>query len=704
MSQINPTDHSNNSSTETATLEWRRGGLPFSPEFDDFYFSPGNGLEESRYIFLQQNRLEQRWQALAESDTFVIGETGFGSGLNFLASWQLWLQTAPIGARLHFVSVEKHPLHCDDLRRALALWPEISSLAEQLLSSYPKCLHSGFHRLHFDTPNAGSVTLTLLIGDATDCLEQLQATDRLESSKPSRLIDAWFLDGFTPAKNPEMWSEKLFSLLSRLSHCDTTLATFAAASRVKKSLTDNNFKIKTLPGFAKKREMVSAVFIPDKTPKKKATEGAATPDKKPPQRKQKHKSLAWHVHTPPAVKQRTALIIGGGIAGSQSAYALAQRGWKVTLIEQHQTLANEASGNPQGVLYGKLSHRRETLSDFNLFTLQFAERFYTPFLTQDTNLGATCGVLQTSHSDKTDAQQRKLIDALGDQTLVEKLTQQQASLVAGVELSRGGLFFPGGGWLSPSKMCQTLTEHPNISLITGRHVDQLIHDNGTWSAINTGNKIASASLAIICNANAAKRLSQAQQLPIKPVRGQISYLNEDKSLGHLKTVLCGEGYIAPAHNHQHCLGATFDTKSQSLQTQVSDHLKNFEKIKGQYPQWLATLNPEEYANSSQGRTGLRCTTPDYLPLVGPAPKYERYTQDFEALRRNAKANISIEGDNWPGLYLNVGYGSRGIAYSPLCAELLASMIHGEPYPVSHQLQAALHPARFIIRDLMRNKI
>ena len=253
-------------------------------------------------------------------------------------------------------------------------------------------------------------------------------------------------------------------------------------------------------------------------------------------------------------------------------------------------------------------------------------------------------------------------------------------------------------------MCQTLTEHPNISLITGRHVDQLIHDNGTWSAINTGNKIASASLAIICNANAAKRLSQAQQLPIKPVRGQISYLNEDKSLGHLKTVLCGEGYIAPAHNHQHCLGATFDTKSQSLQTQVSDHLKNFEKIKGQYPQWLATLNPEEYANSSQGRTGLRCTTPDYLPLVGPAPKYERYTQDFEALRRNAKANISTEGDNWPGLYLNVGYGSRGIAYSPLCAELLASMILGEPYPVSHQLQAALHPARFIIRDLMRNKI
>ena len=194
-----------------ARLQWQ-GQEPLASDYDDIYFSRGSGLEESRYVFLENNHLPQRWRGC---DCFTIAETGFGTALNFLLTWQLWREQAESGQQLHFISVEGHPLTADDLSRATAAWPELQSLAEQLLAAYPK-LVSGTHRIHF----GDGVSLTLLFGEVSSALSTLQAK-----------VDAWFLDGFDPAKNPAMWCEPLYQQMAKLTAPQGTFATFTEIGR-----------------------------------------------------------------------------------------------------------------------------------------------------------------------------------------------------------------------------------------------------------------------------------------------------------------------------------------------------------------------------------------------------------------------------------------------------------------------------------------
>ena len=205
--------------TSHAQLDWDDQGQPMSREFGDVYFSRASGLEETRHVFLAHNALAERFAALPADGRLCIGETGFGTGLNFLCAWQLFDRCANAEARLHFVSVERYPLAHEDLARALALWPELAPWAEPLLAQYVG-IHPGFQRLSFA---GGRVVLTLLIGDVLDCLPQLDAR-----------IDAWFLDGFSPAKNPQMWTAELFAQLARLSAAGATLATFTCAGFVRR--------------------------------------------------------------------------------------------------------------------------------------------------------------------------------------------------------------------------------------------------------------------------------------------------------------------------------------------------------------------------------------------------------------------------------------------------------------------------------------
>ena len=313
-------------SIEHTHLNWDEHGQPLSSQFDDVYFSRSSGLAESQHVFIQHNQLAERFAELQDGDTFVIGETGFGTGLNFLCAWQCFLAHAPAGARLQFISVEKYPLSRADLDQALALWPQLSVLREQLLQQY-LAIHSGFQ--HFPLAN-GRISLTLLIGDALTMLEQLDGK-----------VDAWFLDGFAPAKNPEMWNEQVFAQLARLAKADTTIATFTSAGFVRRGLLAAGFAVQRVPGFGHKREMLAGHFQSLDEPAHSST--TTTPWFARPQQ---HRLAA---------EQRHAIIIGAGIAGCASAASLAARGWRVTLIEQHKKIAQEASGNAQGILYLKLS-------------------------------------------------------------------------------------------------------------------------------------------------------------------------------------------------------------------------------------------------------------------------------------------------------------------------------------------------------------
>lgn len=677
-----------------AQLQWDEQGQPVSSQFGDIYFTTENGLEETRHVFLQHNQLSERWADLGDTDSFCIAETGFGSGLNFLAAWELWLAAAPASAQLHFVSVEKYPLSKADLSRALALWPSLAGLSAQLVANYPCILGTGFHRLNFLN---GRVRLTLIIDDAALGFGKLLTSPHPLFSSRGAKVDAWFLDGFAPAKNPAMWSQPLFDAIGKLSRPGTTVATFSAAALVKHGLRQQGFSVQKVAGFGRKREMVKGIYTADglvqPKPEDYSFRGSFSPYPVP-----------WAIPAnPPITKNRQVIVIGGGLAGCHSARALAERGWRVTLLERHPRLAEGGSGNPQGVVYAKLSPLNETQAAFNLASLQYALRHYQQYWP---DCGSQCGVLQLAYKPTEHKLQELLHErfaSAGD--LVEFVDAERASQIAGVALPYSGLYFPQAGWINPRKLCAALTDHPNIHLVcqvNALDLQQPSSEGGDWQVMAGTSPVATAPVIIIANAADALNFSQANHLPIKAIRGQVTYLPETAASPLLKSVVCAEGYISPASEGIFCSGATFNLRYNSSELRSSDHLANLKHLGEHMPaiarQWQG-INPELL----QGRVGFRCTLPDYLPAVGPAPIGEDLKRDFAPLRKNAKAGITTPGSYFPGLYLNIGYGARALAYSPLCAELLAGQINNEPLALATELANALNPARFIIRDIIKNK-
>jgi tRNA 5-methylaminomethyl-2-thiouridine biosynthesis bifunctional protein len=677
--------------TNSADITWDAEGQPSSRLFADIYFSSASGIEESRYVFIQHNDLIQRWQALAEGSSFVIAETGFGSGLNFLVAWQTWLNSAPVDATLHFISVEKYPLLKADLIQALSLWTDLQPLTQQLVAQYPSVDARGFHRLHF-----GQVQLTLIFDDAVAGLRELSAIEN-PGERVRRLdcgwtpftdnrsaIDAWFLDGFSPTKNPQMWSPELFAMMATLSGPTTTFATFTAAGLVRRGLQEVGFAVRKTPGFGPKRDMICGQFI-----------GA---DNHPPALRRP--SPSWHLCLRQQPAPKDIAIVGAGLAGCHTAYALAEQGFQVTLIDRSDIAAG-ASGNPQGVVYSKLSPVPGILGEFNVAALCFALRFYHR-LGLFAECGEACGVLQVAEDEETWRQQQSLAEVFRKSPeLVQCLDRDAASLVAGIELNQGGLWLPLAGWLDPAQLCRILVQHPNIHVIRQTEVHALERSKARWRLFDQlGNGLCDADAVVIACAHTAKNFPQFAHLPTKSIRGQISLAADTDQTRPLRTILCGQGYVAPSRRGQHVLGASFNLTEQSLVNRWEEHQENLRQIHPLAPA-LAGLNISQL---DHGRASLRCTTPDYLPLVGPAPDLERMTERFGIYRKNARATVDAPGEYWPGLFLNIGHGSKGLTYTPLCAQLLASMISNQPLPLSRNLTQHIHSARFLLRDLARNRL
>jgi len=686
------TDSHINTITDTITnaqLQWDEDGQPVSRVFGDVYFSRANGLAETRHVFLHHNQLSERWQALNEGEHFTIAETGFGSGLNFLAAWQLWINTAPNTAQLHFVTVEKFPLHKTDLIRALALWPELNELSTQLISAYPVFIGSGFHRLSFMN---GRIKLTLIINDAALGFQQLLATSHPLFAGECAKVDAWFLDGFAPSKNPQIWSDALFVTIKLLSHSHTTAATFSAAAIVKNGLKNAGFAVQKVAGFGRKREMVTATFTAEPialNPADFLYRGSFSPYPVP-------WTINTHKNNP---TEKHALVIGGGLAGCSSARALAERGWQVTLIERHAELAQEASGNPQGVLYAKLSHKTEMQAEFNLAALQFALHYYADLWP---HIGNQTGVVQLAYCEQEQQLHQQLRDKFSATSeLVQFISAEEASQLAGVALDFSALYFPQAGWIYPRALCDYWVNHPAINVITNTTALELHRTGNEWQ-LKTNQQVFTAPCVVIANARDAKAIALTQHLPIKAIRGQTTYLPQNEISQALTTVVCSEGYISPAHQGMHCTGATFNLKDESTEVRPADHQVNINNLAQFTPAlaapWLA-LNP----NTLAGRVAFRCTLPDYLPAVGAVAVEDAMERDFAPLRKNSRAGIPLAGSYWPGLYVNIGHGSRGLAYTPLCAELLAAQINHEILPMPQDMANALNPARFLIRDLIKNK-
>lgn len=682
---------SESAASKAARIFWDEDGQPLSSRYDDVYFSRNNGLAESRYVFLQQNHLAERW-ADWQHHTFHIGETGFGSGLNFLAAWQLWAQSDRRPSVLHFISVENEPLLREDLARAMALWPELSVLAEEFMAAYPQLPLEGFHNFKFA---GGQVRLTLIIDDAARGLDQLLQSDhpRYRQSFHGGM-DAWFLDGFAPAKNPGMWQPALFEAVAALSKEGTSLATFTAAGLVRRELQRVGFTVEKRPGYGHKREMVAARYAGQ------SENSAGQWDKRG------RYSPPWQVFTANAGQAKEAVVIGAGLAGCHTARALAERGWQVAVVDAAPQVASGASGNPQGIVYGKLSPDSDALPQFNLAALRHAQQFYAPYWARG-DLGTRCGVLVLPrHQNEVQLQQRVAARFARDSDFLRLLSRDDASALAGVSLPSGGLFYPNLGWLLPTELCRALLDHANITVSTGINISALHYDSSgqCWQLDSPQGKVAESANVVVANSYHALTFEQIRQLPLKAIRGQLSYFSDEKI--PLKTVVCGDGYIAPAHKIGAALlqsfGATFTLHEQRPEVLPADHHSNLDSISTLFSG--PTPQGEQVIAQLQGRTAFRCSTPDYLPLVGPAPDYPAFVNRYGLLSRNARTPIHEAGCFLPGLYLNVGHGSRGLAYAALTAEILAAQMNAELLPVARDLATALNPGRFIIRDLIRRRI
>ncbi|MBX9913929.1 MAG: bifunctional tRNA (5-methylaminomethyl-2-thiouridine)(34)-methyltransferase MnmD/FAD-dependent 5-carboxymethylaminomethyl-2-thiouridine(34) oxidoreductase MnmC [Pseudomonadaceae bacterium] len=647
--------------SQHADLTWDAAGQPRSSLFDDVYFATDGGLAETRHVFLQQNNLAERFAALPAGGQLVIGETGFGSGLNFLCAWQLFEQTAASDCRLHFVSVEKYPLTRSDLQRALALWPELAVYSEALLAQYV-AVHPGFQRFSLA---GGRISLTLLIGDVLEQLPELEAS-----------IDAWFLDGFAPQRNPQMWCPELFTQLARLSHADTSISTFCSAGDVRRALNAAGFKMKRVPGIGRKWEVLKGQFI-----------GPLSSSDTP-----------WFDRPHFNPQSRHALVIGAGLAGCASAASLAARGWQVTLLERHHAIAQEASGNPQGVLYLKLSAHGTALSRLIVSGFGYTRRLLEQLHSND---WAACGVLQLALSDKELSKQAQLAQAF-PVDLLHSLNQAQAEQQAGIALPAGGLFYPDGGWVHPPALCSLLSRHPQIRLLTHSEVLDLSPHPDGWQASSQGQPLACAPVVVLAGAGDIQRFAQATELPLKRIRGQITRLAQTASSAQLRTVVCAEGYVAPARNGEHTLGASFDFNNTELSTTSGEHASNLQLLEEISTDLAARLHSAELDPASlQGRAAFRCTSPDYLPIVGPLADHKAFLAQYAKLSKNANWRTDQPCPWLDGLYVNSGHGSRGLISAPLSGELLAAWLNNEPLPVPREVAQACHPNRFAVRRLVR---
>jgi len=629
-----------------ARLAFTAEGTPWSEAHGDIYHSADGGAAQAQHVFLGGNGLPARWRERAR---FTVLETGFGLGLNFLATWQAWRDDPARPTRLDFVSVEKHPFRREDLAALHARLQAFAPLATALEAGWP-LLVPGVHRLEFEDAR---VVLTLVFGDAT------QAVPRLRLS-----ADAIFLDGFTPAKNPELWDLAMMRGLARLAAPGASAATWSVARGVREALAAVDFETELRPGFGAKREMTVARHVP-------------------------RRARA----VPPARASRTAIVIGAGLAGAAVCERLCARGWQVTLIERQTRPGTETSGNHAAVF-----HPVVTSDDSHLARLTRAGTLAS--VTRWRALEAAgarlrwdcCGVLQLARDAREEgAQQAATAQLALPAEWVSAVTQEEASVHAGLALAAGGLWFPGAGWMRPISLVEASLSAcgPRLQTRYGCTVGALEPLSAGWRVRDTeGKAFAEAEVVVLANALGASALAPRAPTALRRVRGQVSHLPADRVDAPHAVVLRG-GALLPSVDGLCLLGASYDFDDADPALRLESHVGNLERLARIAPALAQGID----AASLDGRVAFRAVSPDRLPLVGAMPAASS-TRDPVRLRDLARA---------PGLYAAFGYGSRGLVWSALAAELLASQIDGDPLPLEGDLVDSIDPGRFIVRASARGR-
>jgi tRNA 5-methylaminomethyl-2-thiouridine biosynthesis bifunctional protein len=647
-----------------ACIEWR-DGVPFAPLFGDVYHARAGAFEQARQVFLAGNGLPARWQG---RERFVVLETGFGLGNNFLATWAAWRDDPARARRLVFVSIEKHPPTAADMARAHAGSPE-PALAAQLTAAWPPLAH-GLHTLEFE---GGAVTLLLALGDLASWLPELQLQ-----------ADAIYLDGFAPARNAPMWDARVLRSLARLAAPGATAATWSASRAARDALAGAGFHARHVPGFAGKREMTVA-----------QADTAATA--------RRHGAPAGRLPPPQA---RHALVVGAGLAGASAARALARQGLQVTVLDEAARPASAASGNPAGLFHGVVHAHDGAHAQLLRAAALRAAQVYRPLVDSGRVPGSVAGLLRGAAD----------LDADGLQALASRfppdyataLSREQASAMAGCPLAGPAWWYPGGGWLSPAALVQAWLNEPAVAWQGGRKVARLQQTPaGRWQAVgDDGQMLAEADLAVVAAAGTTARLlephTDAASWPWRRTRGQLSIVRaaEAAALPRPALPLASGGYLialpAPLGGGLLC-GATSQPDDDDSALRTEDHQANLaqiERLTGGAPQVPeAWFTP--HGGALSGRVAWRLGCDDRLPVLGGVPLPGAGLAGAHRLEQPRHV------PRVPGLYVFAALGSRGITWAPLLGEVLAAGIVGAALPLPGSLMDAIDAARFVSRAARR---
>jgi len=610
-------------------VEWRADGIPRSARFDDIYHSESGAAAQARHVFLRGCGLPAAWAGRAQ---WRILETGFGLGLNFLTTWQAWRADPNRCRLLHFVSIEAYPVSREDLLRAAAHSPDLLSLAEALAAQWHGLL-PGFHRLWLDE---GQVLLTLCIGDVQPMLR----AQRFET-------DSIYLDGFSPDRNPGMWSAETLKAVSRFARRGTRVATWSIARPVRDALAQCGFKVAKAPGLPPKRDCLQGVYEP-----------------------------AWETRRRSPSREEIAApghcaVIGAGLAGAAIASSLARRGWTVTVLDAADQPATGASGLPVGVLAPHVSPDDALLSRLTRAGIRAVWPQLEKWLLEGRDWGAT-GVVERRAPG--DARLPPAWTAQGANESWHATAEQLRAL--GLPADADAIWHVRAGWVRPARLVQACLAQPGIRVETGRRVTRIEASNEgspRWTLRGADGEIFMQADRVVIAAGFDSR-TLASGLPLQPVRGQVAWGVAPHGSNLPALPINGDGHLiahVPAEGGELWLtGATFDRDSDDRALRPDENEVNFEKLRRLHPDAAARLLRDFESGQVQAWAGVRCASGDRRPLVGP-----------------------MQPEAEDGIWVCTALGSRGMSFAALCAELLAARWHGEPLPLPAKLASALDTRR-----------
>lgn len=608
------------------TIDWKDDGTPVAREAGDVYFTAGDGLAETRAVFLKGCGLPEAWTG---RDEFTIAETGFGTGLNFLALCELWQAHRPKpDAWLHFVSFEGFPLKKEDAARALDAWPELTTYADRLLAAWP----GPVRRVHqIVWPDLG-ITLTLHLGDIHNTLPQ----SRFQA-------DAWFLDGFSPAKNEAMWSSDLYGLIAARSKPGAVIGTFTVAGAVRRGLADAGFQVAKAPGHGRKRERLEAKLSqpPAPAPDVFGLRGLASPARK-------------------------IAILGAGIAGASAAHALSLRGADVTVFDP-VGIASGASGNPLALLMPRLDAADTAQARFAIDAYLAARQTYAGMEgAHETNVRQT---------PKDEPEAARIANLLADPPF--PLEDLEA-------ISGGGLLHKRAMILEPERIVGELLKNVRVKI---GEVDASLMDR----TVN-GERF---DVLILANGMAA-----CQYLDWLELEGRLGQVEHVSGAAPVDADAVTRGHYALALRDERLWGATFEPIATGTPPATSDTARqqNAEALQELSPWWRR--DAVDFPVSS--RAAVRATTAGRMPLIGAVPDHSAMVETFAGLRTGRPAEV--DAPLLSGIFLVNGFGARGFTWGPWAGRVLAAMCLGGPVPAEVSALEIVSPLRPILRALKRGKI